>query len=230
MPSKRQLVESLASFVSDDDTKLPRSTFLHYVADRITADLAVREKEGPRSSIVIKVHVDDDPMSPLEFDNLGVIATWHRGYNLGHVQPKCSPEEWLKDNAPPGSVVLPVYMYEHSGIALSTGSFGDPWDSGQLGVIVATPDAIRKNFMKKRISKKMREITEKILKSEISTYNDYVSGNVWGFTIEDEEDPSNEDSCWGFFGDDLEGMKGHVSKELHPLLEKAWEDRFNTRR
>lgn len=29
--------------------------------------------------------------------------------------------------------ILPVYCYEHSGMTIKTGPFGDPWDSGQAG-------------------------------------------------------------------------------------------------
>lgn len=186
-------------------------------------------------SIIIKVVQDPDASSPREFDNLGVMACWHRRYNLGDVQPKEDPEEWLKANAPKGSIVLPLYLYDHSGISMSVGSFGCPWDSGQVGYIVATPEAIRKNFMKKRITAKMRAMVEEILKSEVKVYDDYLTGNVWGYTIEKthpcgecgskvhEED--EEDSCWGFYGDDLEGMKHHVDPKYHEQLEAAWANR-----
>jgi len=174
--------------------------------------------------LVVRVVHDDNAESPRYWDNLGVIATWHRRYNLGDEQPKCEPQEWLKDNAPKGSVVLPVFMIDHSGIALSTGSFGDPWDSGQLGWIVATPDAIRKNFMTKRITKKVREKVELCLKSEIATYSSYVEGDVWGFVVEDEVG-NHVDSCWGFIGDDLDNMKDHIGKDLAEKLDEAWSNR-----
>lgn len=186
-------------------------------------------------SIIVKVIQDQDPSSPREWDNLGVMACWHRRYNLGDVQPKQDPEEWLKENAPKGSIVLPLYLYDHSGISMSVGSFGDVWDSGQVGWIVATPEAIRKNFMKKRITAKMRATAEAVLKSEVKTYDDFLTGNVWGFTVEKTHDcgecgskvheEAEEDSCWGFFGDDLDGMKGHVAPELHGALEEAWANR-----
>jgi hypothetical protein len=187
-------------------------------------------------SIIVKVMQDTDAESPRSWDNLGVMACWHRRYNLGDVQPKQDPQEWLKENAPKGSVVLPLYLYDHSGITMSTGSFGCPWDSGQVGYIVATPEAIRKNFMTKRITKKIRENAEACLRGEVKTYDDYLTGNVWGYTIESVKDCEScgqkthgdeevDDSCWGFFGDDLEGMKGHVDAKYHEALEKAWQNR-----
>jgi len=189
-------------------------------------------------SVIVKVVQDMDPMSPLEWDNFGVMACWHRRYNLGHVQPKESPEEWLKENAPEGSIVLPLYLYDHSGISISTGAFSCPWDSGQVGYIVATPAKIREAFMVKRISKKTREKAEALLKAEVSTYDDYLTGNVWGYTIEKTHacgecgskvhEEEEEDSCWGFVGSDkstLEAMKGHVPEHLHAQLEEAWHNR-----
>jgi hypothetical protein len=188
-------------------------------------------------SIIVKVIQDQDAESPRSWDNLGVMACWHRRYNLGDVQPKQDPQEWLKENAPKGSVVLPLYLYDHSGITMSTGSFGCPWDSGQVGYIVATPEAIRKNFMKKRITAKMREQVEAILKSEVKIYDDFLTGNVWGYTIESVKDCEScgqktcgdedvDDSCWGFFGDDLSGMKEHVDPKYHAALEEAWSNRY----
>lgn len=187
-------------------------------------------------SIIVKVLHDQDPMSPLEWDNFGVMACWHRRYNLGHVQPKETPEEWLKANAPKGSIVLPLYLYDHSGITISTGSFGDPWDSGQVGYIVATPAKIRECYMVKRITKATRAKAEALLRAEVKTYDDFLTGNVWGFTIESVKDCEScgqkthgdeevDESCWGFFGDDLEGMKGHVDAKYHDALEKAWANR-----
>jgi hypothetical protein len=187
-------------------------------------------------SIIVKIMQDPDASSPREHDNVGVMACWHRNYILGDVQPKESPEEWLKANAPKGSIVLPLYLYDHGGITMSTGSFGCMWDSGQVGWIVATPDAIRKNFMKKRITAKMRATTEQVLKSEVRVYDDYLTGNVWGYTIESVKDCEScgakthgdedvSDSCWGFYGDDLDGMKGHVDPKYHEALEAAWENR-----
>jgi hypothetical protein len=191
-------------------------------------------------SIIVKIIQDDNAESPRTFDNVGVMACWHRRYNLGDVQPKGEdPAEWLKENAPKGSVALPLYLYDHSGITMSTGSFGDVWDSGQVGWIVATPDAIRKNFMVKRITAKMRATVEEILKSEVKIYDHYLTGNVWGYTIESVKDCDScghetkgdedvDDSCWGFFGDDLAftGIKDHVDAKYHEALEAAWDMRF----
>lgn len=150
----------------------------------------------------LRIELDTVPASPRSWDNLGIIATWHRRYALGDEQPKEEPEEYIK-NLPEGTVILPVYMYDHSGITLNTSGFSCPWDSGQLGIIYATPEQIEK------MGVKLTNV-EIQLQGEIETYNQYVEGNVYGFTRfkvvacpmcghKEEEDI---DSCWGFFGYD----------------------------
>lgn len=189
---------------------------------------------------VIKVVQDTDAESPrTSCDNLGVMVTWHRQYRLGDKQPRISAEEWLADpdNVPEGSIVLPLYLYDHSGISMSTSPFSCPWDSGQVGVIVATPDKIKEAFMVSVITDEVREQATKALVQEVSTYDDYLTGNVWGYTIENfvtcptcgHTAPDDDgDSCWGFIGSDpstLAAMKEHVDKKHHEALERAWANR-----
>lgn len=149
----------------------------------------------------ITYHYDQDCSSPRENDNQGTIATWHRRYQLGDEQPSDDPQEFIK-GLPKGTIVLPVYMYEHGGIALSTGrggQFSDPWDSGQLGVIYCTPATIRENQLCKRITRKVRENVIKGLQAEIEEYSSYLGGECYGYVIE-TIDGDHVDSCWGFIG------------------------------
>lgn len=45
-------------------------------------------------------------------------------------------EEIVRAHAHEALSIHPVHMYEHGGVALSTSSFHDPFDSGQLGFVV----------------------------------------------------------------------------------------------
>lgn len=100
-------------------------------------------------------------------------------------------------------LVLPVYMYEHSGIALNCGGFSDPWDSGQVGFIYVSYEALRKEYSVKRVGKKTLKTAERVLKQEVKTYSEYVNGEVYGFIVKDSDDEQIEDgSCWGYYGDD----------------------------
>ena len=171
---------------------------------------------------------DEDGESPREWSNLGVMACWHRRYTLGDVQPQMDPAEWLKENAPEGSIVLALSLYDHSGITMRVGPPTDRWDSGYVGYIVATPEKIRENFMVKRITAKIRQRAEQCLIGEVEMYDEYLRGNVWGFVL--EGGPADGDSCWGFLGSDpstVAAMKEHVPNEYHDALIAAWEHRFN---
>ena len=86
-------------------------------------------------------------------------------------------------------VVLPVYMYEHSGIALSTGPFNCRWDSGSLGVIFTkiTPQSCP-------------ESVEEDMKRQVEDYSNYVNGDVFQWSIRDSDGDFVE-SCGGYLGD-----------------------------
>lgn len=118
------------------------------------------------------------------------------------------------------AIILPIHAYEHGGITISHGSFSCQWDSGQLGWHYVTKEALESEFGGDE------EKAKKCLEAELEIYDNYLLGNVWGFTIEDEEG-DDVDSCWGFYGDDLEGMKHHVEDRFHKALEEAWEHRYS---
>jgi len=98
-----------------------------------------------------------------------------------------------------GWYIVPIYMYDHSGISLSTGPFSCRWDSGQVGWAVLSPEAA-KNYPDPK----------KAIESEVETYSQYVSGDVWGFVLEEAKtcdtcghtEWEEVDSCWGFYGSD----------------------------
>jgi hypothetical protein len=172
----------------------------------------------------LRIDHDDNPINPRkEFDNFGEMVTWHKRYNLGDVQPKECPEDWLA-SVPKGSVTLALYFLDHSCQSISCESFHDRWDSGQVGYITIPPDRIREEYKVKRISKKTRQRVTDCLRSEVRLYDQYMQGQVWGFTLEDL-DTGDDDSCWGFYGEELSetGLAEHIPSYLQDLLRKAWD-------
>ncbi len=101
------------------------------------------------------------------------------------------------------NLVIPVSAYEHGGITISASGSRAGWDSfdsGKLGFVYVSHEDILKEFSRKKITKKLLEQAEKILISEVSTYDNYLTGKVYGFIIENENE-ENLDSCWGFLGE-----------------------------
>jgi hypothetical protein len=190
----------------------------------------------------LEIYQDTDPQSPREDDNLGIIAAWHSHYDLSDKGAELkrgefgSVEECARHlEADRGAFcILPVYIYDHSGIRLSCGAFGCPWDSGQVGFIYTTEEKCKIMGVKFKGKKALEEI-ERQLRGEIETYDQYVSGDVYGFVlselkkspgvpycehckrpaIEPSEDWEQTDSCWGFYGSELKenGMLDHIGAE-----------------
>jgi hypothetical protein len=164
----------------------------------------------------IKIYHDPDAESPREWCNLGTLICWHRRYRLGDSHQFDSPEAFLcdlavasaqsdlsmdqlRDRAERKAILLPVFLYDHSGLAINTIGFHCPWDSGQVGYVYVTLEAVRKEFGAKRVTKVLREKAEDILRSEIVSYDAYLGGRVYGYVI--EQDGEEIDACWGFVGD-----------------------------
>ncbi len=156
----------------------------------------------------IKIYTDPDPIDPRDKgyqDNFGTMVCFHKRYNLGdegHGINKDDFKSWDELEAHlvkelDAAVVLPLYLYDHSGITMNTKGFHCPWDSGRVGFIFATRKNIRDNFGVKRIWKGTLERAEKLLQGEVEEYDRYLTGQVYGYRIEDA-DGEDVDSCWGF--------------------------------
>lgn len=161
----------------------------------------------------IKLEHDDLDDSPRDWDNLGRMLCFHGRYDLGDKHDVTSDdftgwkevETYLK-NKLYAVVIAPLYLYDHSGLRIKIGSFHGllpqghaEFDSGQIGFIYITKDDLKKEFNKQRISKKLLAKAEKILESEVEVYDQYVSGDVYYFSIEDEEG-NHIDSLGGLYG------------------------------
>jgi hypothetical protein len=170
----------------------------------------------------VKTEKDLSPESPRKWDNLGTMVCFSRNYNLGdkHDYNFHDYDSWnemekdiIKREKP--CVILPLYLYDHSGITMNTTGFSCPWDSGQVGFIYMTKEVYIENFGGKIMTPKRKEHAKGLLIGEVETYDQYLTGDVYGFIIFDEND--NEiDSCWGFYSENecLEDGIANVPEEV----------------
>lgn len=162
----------------------------------------------------IKVIQDSDPSSPREDDNLGTMVCFHNRYKLGDEHNYRSGDysgwtEMKKDiiKRENVGVILPLYLYDHSGITMSTNDFNDKWDSGCVGFIFVSKQKMLKEYGGKICTKQLKERVKTYLEGEVETYDQYLRGDVYGFEIwklskKKKREKKMIDSCWGYYGED----------------------------
>jgi hypothetical protein len=174
----------------------------------------------------LKIYQDENTDSPRTWDNLSKFICFHNRYDLGDKHNFKSDEynsfaEMAKDieAKEDTAIMLPLYMLDHSGITISLTDFNDRWDSGQIGFVIVTKEDIRKEYKVKRVTKKLIEDAKRIAENEVETYDQYLTGEIYGFKL--FENDVETDSCWGFYGLDVKtnGMLDYINdKELVTYL------------
>lgn len=136
-------------------------------------------------------------------------------------------KEIEKDN-----LLLPVSIYEHGGMTMWVGGPSYPldpggWDTSRVGWIW-----VSKEKAQAESGKQWRKQAEEVLRAEVGSYDDYLTGNCWGYVIyvapegvdetwepDDLRDLDEYDSCWGFLGDyeycleEARSLVRHTTKE-----------------
>lgn len=163
--------------------------------------------------------------SPRDWDNLGTMVCFHNRYNLGDKHDFESPEEltkFLDDQARTGSGIdLPLYLYDHSGITISTKPFNDQWDSGKIGYIYVTDEQIKDEYDDEyRLDPQAAYAkARKVLEQEVETYDTYLQGDIWHMHTTTPNGDSLTD-CGEFYGQDeaLREAKADIDHDIarHP--------------
>ena len=168
----------------------------------------------------VKDHLDPG----MEKGRLCEMLDWYYAYqNDGEYEKAARKIKQAIRYAESKAIVMPLYMYDHGGVIISTGAFSDPWDSGQVGFIVTGRAEFSRACGKvTRWTKKQIERAEAFISAEIDTFSQYINGDVYGFVIEDE-DGNEEDSCWGFYGYDIvdNGIFGNLSDRDKKYLRRT---------
>jgi hypothetical protein len=117
-------------------------------------------------------------------------------------------------------------MLAHGVVRLSTGSFNDPWDSGQCGFAALTES--------QALGETDKENLESILKNAVETFDSVINGNVVGYVIDRTWDcvtcktkcSEPLESCWGFVLSGWGGMDDFLKDNVYPQV-NYWVDLFN---
>jgi hypothetical protein len=200
------------------------SSEVHAKLDLLERGMSILPEQEKPHYYRLEIVQDTDAGSPrTENDNLGTMVCWHRKYNLGdkhHFQNICDFRQEININ---NSLVLPLYLYDHTILALSTEPFTGKaphaaWDTSMVGYIYVTHEKIADEYG--RVSQDTIEKAKQVLEAEVHEYHHYLRGDVYGFRILDGN--KEIDSCWGFIGDldDVkEVMKENASEEMRYLFD-----------
>lgn len=151
----------------------------------------------------IKIYQDEDPENPREWSNLGTMICFSHNYNLGdkHGYKHDRYDNWeemkeaiIKEEHV--AIILPIYIYDHSGISISTTSFNDRWDSGQIGWIFISKEKILKEFDGTPRGISNDEIEKKLI-AEVEIYDKYLSRECYRYELLSKKEILA--SCGGFF-------------------------------
>ena len=163
----------------------------------------------------ILIEQDEHPINPrMENFNLGQMICHHKRYFLGDKHNKSTDEVLnMLAGKQKDIVVLPLYLYDHSGITMNTTGFSCPWDSGMVGCIFADYVNIRSWYGVKKVTKNLIEKVKDMFRSEVKVYDDYISGNVYTYTI--LKDGEEMDSCGGYPYEDALNEAKAIVDNMH---------------
>lgn len=174
---------------------------------------------------ILQIVRDEDPHNPRADDTFSTMLCFHSGYNIGdnHSYNKDDYGGWdslkhfiVKDERP--LIIKELHMYDHGGIAISTSPFSCRWDSGQIGYVWISQNHIDHIGCHMQDSETWQDYINRLdryLENEVTEYNDYLQGNVYGFQLLDDN-KNVIDSCYGFIGDDFSqnGLYDYIGRDL----------------
>lgn len=86
-----------------------------------------------------------------------------------------------------GFLVLPLFLYDHSGITMNTTGYSCRWDSGQVGFIAWSREARQEWHGESWIhdGKQRKEKDLEVMRNIVREYDQYLTGDVFIVTIYD---------------------------------------------
>ena len=148
--------------------------------------------------------------NPRNWDNITKMICFHGSYDLGD-NHDINPDDFAGWDEMEEHIckefdvvrIMPLYLYDHSGISISTSReypFNCPWDSGQVGFVFITAEtAMREYGYKNQLGMREHKHLTDLIDGEVNLYNQYLTGDVWSCVITDEDDEVVDcDSIYGY--------------------------------
>lgn len=137
---------------------------------------------------------------PVDKDPRWLADAIRENLSIGNCQSLLEPYlEWL-----------PLWVYEHGGITMSCGDrsypYNDRWDSSCAGWIMMSKETALKERIGCCNESNWREKAISNMQAEVELYDQYLTGDVYSYTLMEETSPdewTEVDSCWGFYGADV---------------------------
>ena len=229
-------------------TKMINKTTELYAGDKF----AITTTDGRKLRLVIEQ--DEFPDDPRSWDNIGTMLCCHLNYQLGDLNSNKETELQLADICrkygksdeeidemtfaeevrfildQDDICGLPLWLYDHSGISISTGRQCS-WDSSFVGLIF-----VEKDFYLAQMCLKDEEDwkakAKETLEGEVETYSDFLEGNAYGWTLYEptivirqsmdgkelsrtiDEEGEMVDSMGGFYDPTLEDVERYFDFEI----------------
>jgi len=178
----------------------------------------------------VYVGLDEDPgfANPREMENATLLFCWHPDYVLGDEQftstdrarsglPQFEAMEdvpdYLRDERGAVGPILPLYLYDHSGVTISVGrnpmTFDAAgWDTTMVG-FACCPEERIDACCGDGAEYRTDEWIEGAIREEVRIYDAYLRGQVYWYRVENAEGEV-VDSCGGFLvvdESDMEAMR-----------------------
>lgn len=170
-------------------------------------------KQIPYNGYKINIYQDDDYESPQNDVEYGFLVFDHRQFCVekeGFV-----PHEIFENNGKvPGYFVFKCCAYIHSGVSVSVGrdeSWPDQrWDVSCKGYWI----------IKRQKGTYTVDRAQAVAESLCKEWNQYLSGDVYGYMIEDENG-DEEGGCWGYWGEPEDSyLINEAKNEIDELINK----------
>lgn len=149
---------------------------------------AVNSEDGLYRIEISTGETYENPRTEEVFEPKGEMVCWHKQINIGdetHIGWKSkekydyAKEQELKFKKKDIGIAVPLYLYDHSGMTISTTPFSCKFDSGQVGIFFLTKETIIS--MWEDYNEETKKLALKYIEEEVKVYDLYLRGEAYSF-------------------------------------------------